>query len=1118
MTSTGAADLTSGMGLVPDAELTKVLDIAANVGDASKGVVSYTSLLIGLLWSDDLTSTWWQQQMKPLGARVDEIFRHRLVSERERAGILERVRTGAPYSPRNDPLSISARTVLREAQSVAQETGRSPSDPVGTRHLAAVYLFRNPPGHNRQFHQEWRFEQDVWRRAFAEFIATEYASEIDDWASVLGEYRETEGVVEPVSGHTLGNYLFDSAALGVMRSLEARAAPRQGSEADSSTGFTSERLLAVLASARSVPDCLSFAELVADRLGVTEPITLPAETLTYGQSATSLPISRGFKTILDRSRNLTRSTTESEEIGVRHIIASLLVVADSTANRRLVEKGVSLPVVRQRLFREFTRRWVNDDGVQWRFHFVGIAPPAVSGYSADEAETGDDRLDVARYATAFAVVMAADTITPPLSIGVFGDWGSGKSFFMRLMREETDRLSLLSTTDRSGKRLFCRRVASIRFNAWHYADRDLWASLVQTIFLGLRTAMVGDSGESDLMDAIIARLEVTKAGRKQAEKAVEQAVKRHEDAKAALVAAEAQAEEKRKQITAVASKDVVAAFRKTVLTDVRLRSAVQFAETYLGIRGVEKFASDQQKTAGEVIDFLDESAVVAGKTRTTWDWLSRAPVSRREIGALIGVTLAVIIVSGYLGIRYRDQISAQWATMSAVFIELGAVIGLVTSWARRQLSTVNRGLDEFAQVRAQIDGKFAEARKQVQKEVDDAARQRDDAQQSLEDAEARLKAADEEVRKAELELAESRSVQRIARLVEQRLTGKQYEQYLGIVDAIRKDFQNITDLMKKMRVERAESDPETPLDRIVLYIDDLDRCPADKVVAVLEAIHLLLAFELFVVVVGVDVRWAARSLADRYPRHLAAGVYESREGAAGAATAQDGASALDYLEKIFQIPFWLPPMDETASRNMIADLVPRVRAEDGEVRKSAESEAEQPPDGEDAERDARVEEPLPAAPARIEAAEPESLVIEAEERSFMLSLAGAVGKSPRRLKRFVNTYRILKASIDALQRETFIIERGKRGEYRAAMTLLALVTGAPRSALRVLHFLGQQKDDSAFDELITAVGGLADADEAPYMDAALSAYRSMSGDSGVTLRDLRLWTTQVARFSFRSGA
>ena len=124
-----------------------------------------------------------------------------------------------------------------------------------------------------------------------------------------------------------------------------------------------------------------------------------------------------------------------------------------------------------------------------------------------------------------------------------------------------------------------------------------------------------------------------------------------------------------------------------------------------------------------------------------------------------------------------------------------------------------------------------------------------------------------------------------------------------------------------------------PIDRIVLYIDDLDRCPGERVVRVLEAIHLLLAFELFAVVVGVDIRWAARSLAEKYPLHLSAGVFEGHSGNPAFARAGDGVSALDYLGKIFQIPFWLPPMEEDASRNMIAEIggngEPRIRASGG---------------------------------------------------------------------------------------------------------------------------------------------------------------------------------------------
>ena len=62
----------------------------------------------------------------------------------------------------------------------------------------------------------------------------------------------------------------------------------------------------------------------------------------------------------------------------------------------------------------------------------------------------------------------------------------------------------------------------------------------------------------------------------------------------------------------------------------------------------------------------------------------------------------------------------------------------------------------------------------------------------------------------------------------------------------------------------AANDTLPAIDRIVLYIDDLDRCPPRRVVEMLEAIHLLLAVRLFVVVVAVDPRWLLRAIAVHY--------------------------------------------------------------------------------------------------------------------------------------------------------------------------------------------------------------------------------------------------------------
>lgn len=84
--------------------------------------------------------------------------------------------------------------------------------------------------------------------------------------------------------------------------------------------------------------------------------------------------------------------------------------------------------------------------------------------------------------TLCSVILARD-VSPPLSIGLFGDWGTGKSFFMERMRAEIDTATDPSVEHKSTK--FHTNVAQITFNAWHYVDANLWASLVNHILESL---------------------------------------------------------------------------------------------------------------------------------------------------------------------------------------------------------------------------------------------------------------------------------------------------------------------------------------------------------------------------------------------------------------------------------------------------------------------------------------------------------------------------------------------------------------------------------------------------------------------------------------------------------
>src|SRR5690606_40859493 len=121
---------------------------------------------------------------------------------------------------------------------------------------------------------------------------------------------------------------------------------------------------------------------------------------------------------------------------------------------------------------------------------------------------------------------------------------------------------------------------------------------------------------------------------------------------------------------------------------------------------------------------------------------------------------------------------------------------------------------------------------------------------------------------------------------------------LGLISIIRRDFEILNDLFTDHNQEATKIKDakdfkdkfKKPLERIILYIDDLDRCPEENVVQVLEAVNLLMAFPLFVVIVGVDPRWVKNASIKRHQLQFT----KSME-----VNGIDPISTSDYLEKIF---------------------------------------------------------------------------------------------------------------------------------------------------------------------------------------------------------------------------
>lgn len=92
---------------------------------------------------------------------------------------------------------------------------------------------------------------------------------------------------------------------------------------------------------------------------------------------------------------------------------------------------------------------------------------------------------------------------------------------------------------------------------------------------------------------------------------------------------------------------------------------------------------------------------------------------------------------------------------------------------------------------------------------------------------------------------------------------------------------------------------ETNEGRLVVFVDDLDRCLPEKAVEVLEAIKLFLEVPGTVFVLGLDSEVVRRGIEARYASLFQVQGYRRRGSPVNGAV---------YLQKIIQIPFYLPPL------------------------------------------------------------------------------------------------------------------------------------------------------------------------------------------------------------------
>jgi len=808
------------------------------------------------------------------------------------------------------------------------------------------------------------------------------------------------------------------------------------------------------------------------------------------------------------------------QIHAYHLLAALLTSPKSIGVfKRLSRIVPDVGQLRYELFELIKRGTPSDDQQGWRQILIGgevenaqqvdgtqkASPseiqddgkqPLVAGFMTDYWE-GRDLLGITPDVNALASLVAAFRVEPPLAIGLFGEWGSGKSHFMRQLKARVETLSRAARKSKLPQKQlgYYKNIVQIEFNAWHYIEGNLWASLVDHIFENLKFF---DDEKPKLVaarrDALMADLGVKKQlvaektnQLKAKEEGIRARVARVNDRKQNVY----QDLERFKddlEISVLNELNIPIVFSESDrqllarigVTAPGLVKAADVHKTYVGAQGL------RQKLLGQ------------------WRVIRTDPSALRRVVFLTALALVPV-----LGLLLKSLLVQQ--RLPLIF---GSSAGLLATL----LISGKPYWDQFQQSLAVLKKKDEAIQAERQQQINQLENEIKELTKQAVEAEREAADVNQQADKLAQEIENVTAGRLIAQFIEDRAAASDYRRHLGLLALIRRDFEKLRDLFREQREAEDEGKEETDrkkINRIVLYIDDLDRCLPERVVQVLQAIHLLLAFPLFVVVVGVDSRWVTRALQQSYEWlrdddevDEATNGHKSRDARKEEDDRDEGATPHDYLEKIFQIPFWLKPMDAIScvefldgitrdpdkpgdgnvkdkempvdkepaksSSSMETKLSDAVSKKDGDAARTPDephntTEGKDPKDSEtraadnqltaddarktkeedDEDKEHDEEDKEHDDGEKVDVA-PRSLKFGEIEVKYMKELAPLIGRSPRAVKRFLNCYRLIKVGLSPKQFDVFIGEEGEANGYKATMILLGVITGTPKVSSDVL--------------------------------------------------------------------
>ncbi|MEO0827150.1 MAG: P-loop NTPase fold protein [Cyanobacteria bacterium J06642_9] len=597
------------------------------------------------------------------------------------------------------------------------------------------------------------------------------------------------------------------------------------------------------------------------------------------------------------------------------------------------------------------------------------------GSLRNESAQDEDLLNLKDEVNALADLLLMRDLEPPMTVGILGGWGGGKSYIMHLMQSRMTEIRSRPihpdteawNLDPNHERLspYVGHVYQIKFDAWTFAKSDLWASLMQTIFLELnrqisleqKLARVlaeqpnnaesrakvlcaagqywpvlyksGDEDRQWFLERVLSPEQLAQFqdinNQEEVDNALWQQLGETYQAENQKLK-ELEAELKRKQ---AALQQETQAIRSKIDNDqfYQLINKLTGPISILLSNRVSKTVFEQinQEITRKIKAQLDSDA--ASETLEPIDTnhlkamirLVTADVMERRYGQidffsfwtwcrknvrLLGLVLILMVLAIVLPIAVEQTLAWLDVSIDSFSSRLIAFLAPLTPGivsVQALFKSFHQWFEETKLAVKEYEIQIGAISQQLEKRREEIFQNQLDEVEAISELETEIKVLEDKIDTQRQRIPEN-VYESLEAFVSDRLQAGSYEKHLGLMQQVKGDLADLSQRLLpppaasqafRSKVEQLQKIfPRGPA-RIIVYIDDLDRCPPDRVVAVLEAVQLLVKTPLFIAVLAIDERYITRALEQFYK---------------GILLRHGSPSGTDYLEKIIQLPYRVRPI------------------------------------------------------------------------------------------------------------------------------------------------------------------------------------------------------------------